>query len=115
MSRIVDINERRADAERPPISTRRKERKKFCKHANVELDTEARRVYCAACGTEVPAFDALLHFARDFERYKRRYAEATEAASEADMRLRRLLHEEKKAKARAKTRAKRSATTEGAS
>ena len=40
-----------------------KKRVVICRHTNVELDEESRRVFCAICNTELDPFTVLLSFA----------------------------------------------------
>lgn len=41
----------------------------FCWHRKFSLDGEAQRVYCRDCGREVPAFEALDTFAKEYQRH----------------------------------------------
>lgn len=56
---------------------------RFCRHLHVELDHEARRVYCRGCGREVPAFSYLATLAFDFERHSRSRDHAQREAERA--------------------------------
>ena len=56
--------------ERPDPVVERGPRPSYCPHDRYTLDREARRVYCKRCDREVPAFDALIHFARVYEQHR---------------------------------------------
>lgn len=66
----------------------------------VELDGDARRVYCRVCGNETPAFDYLTNLAREFERYTGSRKEAQRRAKVAQANLDELERKERNAKAR---------------
>lgn len=72
----------------------------FCDHAQTELDAEAQRVYCQKCGREVPAFDALLRLAEQFERYANARDHAMRQAESAEEDLADVERRLKNAKAR---------------
>jgi hypothetical protein len=50
-----------------PIHTQEAQR---CFHDKLRLDTDARRVYCRDCGSEVDPFTGLVNFSKTFERYR---------------------------------------------
>lgn len=81
---------------------RTKERPPFCEgsHKRLELDTEARRIYCKDCGREIPAFDALLDLIRYWERYLLAIKEAKRSAAHHQERLDEVKRKERNAKAR---------------
>jgi hypothetical protein len=95
--------------EASPILTRegtgKGPRQTYCSHDRVELDTDARRVYCRQCGREVPPFDYLKKLARKFEQYTTALAEAKRQTRVAEANLAELKREERNAKARARRRA----------
>jgi hypothetical protein len=93
----IESRSRRGD---PPLRRRRDQQPRFCRHKSLELDTEARRVYCVDCDQEVPAFDALLNFERYYDRYVSTCRRAQREAEAAEERLEELKREERNTKAR---------------
>lgn len=83
---------------------RRRGRTRFCLHRRLELDEEARRVYCSDCEAEIPAFDALVKFSREFERWVIARDRARAEAVRASERLADLKRQERNAKARLRRR-----------
>lgn len=74
--------------------------KRYCAHAQMELDTERRRTYCRACEAEVDNFDALVKLAQEWETQQYRTAEATRQADDLEARVSELRREERNTKAR---------------
>lgn len=74
----------------------------YCRHRRLELDTDARRVYCRDCGDEVPAFDALDSFRRVYQGYTQRIRQAQAEAQALEARIEELKRRERNAKARVK-------------
>lgn len=65
---VIALRQRTPDDD-APVRTRKAKRAPFCRHLQVELDHNVRRVFCADCKAEVPAFDALHMLAHEFERW----------------------------------------------
>jgi hypothetical protein len=89
-----------ADESAPVKSREGDPKQRYCRHHHVELDREARRVYCRACSVEVPAFDFLEELSRDFSRHVTAREEAERRATVARENLDELLREERNAKSR---------------
>lgn len=75
-------------------------REPFCAHRRTELRNSERRVYCRACGREVPAFDVLSDLCRDWERFIEGRQEAERRRAVALANLEDLLRDERNAKGR---------------
>lgn len=88
-----------------PVRTR--PRPPFCAHRSTELDVEARRVYCRTCGREVPAFDAMLELAREFERWLEQRDAAKREARRYQAELEDVKRELRNAKSRRRAQRKR--------
>lgn len=93
---VVDL----MDARRLSSPVRERPRERFCRHERVELDGEARRVYCSDCKIEVDAFAALLNLSRHFVRWQTRYAQAARAAKQMEDQAAELKRELRNLKAR---------------
>lgn len=86
------------------LTTTGHDRRPWCGHQRVTLDTETRRVHCRECGREVDAFDALHTIARDGERWLEQRDELRRQARRAADDLEELKRDERNAKARKRRR-----------
>lgn len=81
-----------------PLRTRPKE--PWCSHGKFEMDTQAERIYCGRCKREVPVFEAMLGFVREFEHYVEMTKEAVRQREIAAERLAEVERKVKNAKSR---------------
>lgn len=95
--------------EQMPVTFRKLDRPKCVTHKRVELDERSRRVYCKDCGEEVPAFDVLMEWARDFEWARHRRLDANRRATTARSNLADLERMERNAKSRLRNLRKKGA------
>jgi hypothetical protein len=81
---------------RDPLTPRSRE----CKHREIEVDPNHRRVVCKSCGEVVDPIDSLQMLAADFDRYSKAREAAEREARLAQHRVDDLHREERNAKAR---------------
>lgn len=79
---------------------RSKEARSYCRHRRFEMDEDARRVYCRDCEEEVPAFDVLEIYRREFDMWMRRLKEARREAKLREENLAEIMRQEANAKSR---------------
>lgn len=101
MAEIIEFKPRVHDVdEDAPLRKRpRDPSKRLCMHQRLELDQDVRRVYCKDCESEVDLFDALVKFARDFERHVEHRDRAKHEARRAQERLTDIKRQVRNAKA----------------
>jgi hypothetical protein len=86
-----------------PVRDKETERQRYCGHRRVELDKQARRVYCRECGVEVPAFDFLESLSNEWHRMVDARKEARRLADLSKDRLADLERREANCKSRLRT------------
>lgn len=95
------------DEDDAPVKARPPE-PKACRHRHVELDPDARRVYCRDCEQEVPAFDALMMFSGEgFDRWKQTREHLQRDVQRLRGQLEQAERDERNTKARARNAKKR--------
>jgi FtsZ-binding cell division protein ZapB len=104
---VVELKPRSTDDDAPVRARPRERPRKFCRCVRFELDEGDRRVYCRDCGKEKPAFDALMVFRHEFEKWKETRDRAKSEAKGAQARVEELKREERNIKARLRTAKKR--------
>lgn len=81
--------------------------KEWCQHRQTILTAESRRVHCADCKREVPAFDALMDLAQDWERLIEWRKVAAKRRKQAEAELAEITRELRNAKNRRRNARKR--------